>query len=299
MSPEFEKYELIDAYLDGKLNGAELQSFQTKMNVDPVFKADVNSQQAANEFIMDSGMIELKAKMDAFRPVQKSVPRTLQLFIVAAGAAMLTGFMAWFIHSDDQKLTSPVVLIEELESVDKQSDEISSTPNISSVNSNHDVAIIADGVNIAENENSEIESIFEKHDVARNEESSTEKKVITDFGEGHILVSSDLIHESSVDIDQSRVHSDLVSDETSKDIVYAPHSIFVDVKFDEYYKYVDVDVVNYGDLLEPYQYYINDKKVDSFKNIDVELRDVILKVVDKDGQVGIASLNIYPVEGEE
>lgn len=95
MRPELEKFDLIDTFLEGKLSGRDLESFNNLMKSDMDFKSDVHSAKMANEILLDNGLLELKSKMDSYRPKRNVSSRILQVFVLATGVTMLGGFLYW------------------------------------------------------------------------------------------------------------------------------------------------------------------------------------------------------------
>lgn len=269
MKPEFEKYDLIDRYLSGELSGSQLQDVENKINSDPGFKADVASQKAANAFIMDSGLIELKKKMDSYRPIEKSVPRTLQLFIVATGISLLAGFMIWYnTNRGEAELTQSSEVKTEAfkEEVLVSSDEEMNTNEFDS-----ESAIIEEEINISE-----------------------EEQNFDGFGVGEVVVSSEVVENSTETIATIPIEREAIVELTEEAHKCMPTSLFPKVSFDEYYKSVDVEIATYGSLEEPFTFLVNDEEVSNFLGLRPE--SCVLKVIDQHGCVGTAELTITPIE---
>ncbi len=291
MKPEFLQYELIDNFLAGKLTGSELQNFQNRMAIDASFKTDVESQQIANAFIMDSGLVELRQKMDGFRPAEKSVPRSLQLYIVAAGVIFLAGFMFWYTSNDKITLSEKELATEVIipSSVDEEKAELVLIEEITAfetVVTNEDVKSIADNSEISQDgvEETNTPASFSFYDVQRHNEINDE--------------SEDVIDTEVAGIDSNLEMNPDDSNENKLDAVPVkncrPTSLFPKVEFDEFYSYVDVEIAEFGTLEEPYKYYVNDKEVQNFKNLEPVSAE--LKIIDVNGCEGSAIVEIHLIE---
>lgn len=64
MKSDIAKYELIDLYLEGKLEPEEMIAFKQKMQSDPVFAEEVEAQHAANEIIIGDRLHQVKEMME-------------------------------------------------------------------------------------------------------------------------------------------------------------------------------------------------------------------------------------------
>ena len=262
MTSDFEKYEQIDAFLSGKLTGSELQDFQAQMASNPAFKVEVASQKAANAVIMDSGLLELRHKMNAFRPTPKSTPRIAQLFIVAMGVVLLSGVSVWFL-SNEKENTNPVI----------SANDLNDNPEIST---SEEVIIVTEEEVVFESDLNEIE------EAPINEEPVAISAPIEDETTIEAEISPAVISDTEIETN-STAPTEIEETSTPKHNC-RPTSLFPNVQFDEYYKYVDVEISNFGSLEPPYSYFVNDKPVKDFKKLS--LVDMELKVTDKHGCSG-------------
>ena len=294
MKPEFQQYELIDNYLDGKLTGSELQNFQSRMANDASFRTDIEGQQVANAFIMDSGLVELRQKMEGFRPAKKSVPRSLQLYIVAAGVTFLAGFMFWFTSADRDVLTESSAVTEMIpvspQVIDNDRDDtsIKLTKQLYIVEKEtQEIVTVSDVPNNFEEEAIKIQL------VTSSALSSTEA---TDLNINIVpKVEAELVDASVDDINEVIASSEGGNFENVVPLVHCrPTSIFPKVEFDEFYKYVDVEIKAFGSLEGPYRYFVNGKEVEDFKNL--EPVNAELKLIDVNGCEGSTKLEIHIVD---
>ncbi|GAB4476405.1 MAG: hypothetical protein OHK0057_25030 [Thermoflexibacter sp.] len=60
------KTDIIDAYLDGRLSGADVQELENKLKIDSDLRAEVQAQKAVRKYLIQKGRAELKAKLKMF-----------------------------------------------------------------------------------------------------------------------------------------------------------------------------------------------------------------------------------------
>lgn len=68
MHNEEQRYELIERYLDSDLKGEQLESFEKALASDNTLATEVNEMMMAREAIVDYNLLDLKAKMQTFKP---------------------------------------------------------------------------------------------------------------------------------------------------------------------------------------------------------------------------------------
>ncbi len=95
---EVELMAQIDLYLEGKLSGEELAAFERRRLTDADFAQMIENQRFANELIMDAGLLEVKAKLQAIHARHK--PKTWGRW-VAVGSLLLgaAGGLYWLTSS--------------------------------------------------------------------------------------------------------------------------------------------------------------------------------------------------------
>ncbi|HSY60648.1 MAG TPA: hypothetical protein VK796_02180, partial [Cytophaga sp.] len=63
MRPELETYHLIDSYLNGKLEGEALRTFENQLQSDPAFAEEVSFQKLTNEVVVGASYDNLRSQM--------------------------------------------------------------------------------------------------------------------------------------------------------------------------------------------------------------------------------------------
>lgn len=96
MRPELETYHLIDSYLNGKLEGEALRSFEHQLQSDPAFAEEVSFQQLTNEVVTGASYNDLRAQMtkdidkiDALDTTKRWSLYTAAVFILITGTVSL------------------------------------------------------------------------------------------------------------------------------------------------------------------------------------------------------------------
>ena len=64
MRPDLETYYLIDQYLDNKLKGEELISFERKLSDDPTFAKEVAEHRMLNNFILEAELKDVRSQIE-------------------------------------------------------------------------------------------------------------------------------------------------------------------------------------------------------------------------------------------
>jgi hypothetical protein len=75
---EDNKTELIDAYLDGRLNKDELREFEDKLKIDSDLRGEIQAQRAVRRYIVQKGRVELKNKLKQFHQEMLGADQNLE-----------------------------------------------------------------------------------------------------------------------------------------------------------------------------------------------------------------------------
>lgn len=96
MRPELETYHLIDSYLNGKLEGEALRTFENQLQSDPAFAEEVSFQQLTNEVVVGASYDTLRSQMtkdieqiDASAKTKTWSLYTVAVFFLLTGAASI------------------------------------------------------------------------------------------------------------------------------------------------------------------------------------------------------------------
>jgi Predicted solute binding protein len=129
LRPELETYHLIDSYLNGKLEGEALRTFEAQLQSDPAFAEEVSFQQLTNEVVVGASYDDLRSQMtkdidkiDASANIKK-----WSLYTVAA-LVLLSGGIGYYTHSQQETDSKPTVTKEANPTT--QSSASSKTPDV-------------------------------------------------------------------------------------------------------------------------------------------------------------------------
>jgi hypothetical protein len=100
MELSFDEYELIDRYLDGKLQGQELDAFVKRMEREQSFADKVSLQKTTNNLLLENGLYDLREKLDSYKPPTSFNFKTF-LFITAIVCILSTMAILMIKKHDD------------------------------------------------------------------------------------------------------------------------------------------------------------------------------------------------------
>jgi hypothetical protein len=60
------KTDIIDAYLDGRLSGTDIQELENRLKTDSDLRAEIQAQKAVRKYLIQKGRAELKVKLKMF-----------------------------------------------------------------------------------------------------------------------------------------------------------------------------------------------------------------------------------------
>jgi len=113
LRPELETYYLIDSYLNGKLEGEALRTFENQLESDPAFAEEVSFQQLTNEVVVGASYDDLRSQMtkDIDKIDIAAKIKTWSFYTVAA-LVLLTGGIAYYTYSQQEPNSKPTVTKE-------------------------------------------------------------------------------------------------------------------------------------------------------------------------------------------
>lgn len=113
MRPELETYHLIDSYLNGKLEGEALRTFENQLQSDPAFAEEVSFQQLTNEVVVGASYDDLRSQMtkDIDKIDTSAKIKTWSLYTVAA-LVLLSGGIGYYTYSQKETDSKPTLTKE-------------------------------------------------------------------------------------------------------------------------------------------------------------------------------------------
>lgn len=108
MRPELETYHQIDSYLNGKLEGEALRSFEHQLQTDPAFAEEVSFQQLTNEVVMGASYEDIRLQMtkDIDKIDTSDTTKTWSLY-TAAAFILITGAVSIYSYYTNTSSTKP------------------------------------------------------------------------------------------------------------------------------------------------------------------------------------------------
>lgn len=115
MRPELETYHQIDSYLNGRLEGDALRSFEQKVQSDAAFAEEVEFQKLTNQVVVGASYNDLRAQMtkDIDRIDASDTIKKWSLYGVAA-AVLLSGAAGIYSYSTNSSETTQTKAAEEV-----------------------------------------------------------------------------------------------------------------------------------------------------------------------------------------
>jgi hypothetical protein len=111
MRPEFEKYEEIDSYLNGKLSMQDSLAFEQQMKDDETLREEVFDRKITNEIILESRFNNIAS---SFGSIPVAAPKTFTKPLTwAAGAAGIAVIASIVYYYSPQKNTVNPVIVED------------------------------------------------------------------------------------------------------------------------------------------------------------------------------------------
>jgi hypothetical protein len=99
LRPELETYHLIDSYLNGKLEGEALHTFENHLQSDPAFAEEVSFQKLTNEVVVGASYDNLRSQMnndlnkiDAADKTKNWSLYTVAAFVLITGTAVIYNY---------------------------------------------------------------------------------------------------------------------------------------------------------------------------------------------------------------
>lgn len=228
MKTEYIQSELIDAYLNGGLQGSQLMEFESKLSSDLKFASQVNNQRAFNKAFQDQELANFHGKLDQFNPYKTPKGVLFPWGNIVVGITLLSGIIVGvlFLYNNAERPNiAEDTSIQKGPETDQQS-RSSLKPSVlevdNSVSFQKEFNSKADGAKTSGEQTDEGVSMYDFIDSGVSNEKTgniIESEIITSEESSYIIVEKDIDQEDVMVISsdyKKKMH--LVEDERCSDL---------------------------------------------------------------------------------